>query len=91
MVANAAQKQVDKATAHCKYNYQINFAQALSKIKNTLIELLWFSAQKLQRRLKVLIDYMSCTREAIREGRSYSQPKSKMKNRVFYCNYKRAR
>ena len=91
MVANAAQKQVDKATAHRKYAYQVNFAQALSKIKNTLLELLWLSTQKLQRRLKELIDHMACTIEPIRKGRSYSRPKSKLKNRIFYCNYKRAK
>jgi len=90
MVANAAQKQVDKATTHRKHDYQVNFAQALSKMKNTLVELLLISTQKLQNRLKLLIDYMACTIEPIREGRSYSRPKSKMKNRIFYCNYKRA-
>jgi hypothetical protein len=39
MVANAAQQQVDKATAHRRHDYQVNFAQALSKMKNTLVEL----------------------------------------------------
>ena len=90
MVANAAQKQVDKATTHHKYDYQVNFAQALSKMKNTVVELLQISTQKIQGRLEVLIDYMACTMEPIREGRSYSRPNSKMKNRIFYCNYKRA-
>ena len=90
MVANAAQKQVDKATSHRKHDYQINFAQALSKMKNTLVELLLFSTQKLQSKLEMLIDFMACTIEPIREGRSYPRPKSKMKNRIFYCNYKRA-
>jgi hypothetical protein len=48
MVANAAQQQVDKATAHRQHTYQVNFAQALTKMKNTLIELLLLSARKLQ-------------------------------------------
>ena len=91
MVTNAAQKQVDKATPHRKHNYQVNFAQALSKMKNTLVELLQLSAQKLQNRLRALIDYMACTIEPIRSGGSYSRPKSKLKNRTFYCNYKRAK
>ena len=90
MVANAAQKQVDKATTHRKHNYQVNFAQALSKMKNTLVELLLLSAKELQSRLGALIDYIACTIEPIRSGRSYSRPKSKSKNRIFYCNYKRA-
>jgi len=91
MVANAAQKQVDKATAHRKHDYQVNFAQALSKMKNTVIELLALSVQELLYRLEALVDYMACTIEPIRKGRSYNRPKSKSKNRIFYCNYKRAK
>ena len=91
MVANAAQKQVDKATAHRKHNYQANFAQALSKMENILIELLLLSARKLQGKLEALIDYIDCTIEPIRRGRSHSRSNSKSKNRNFYCNYKRAK
>ena len=91
MAANAAQKQVDKATAHRKHDYQVNFAQALSKMKNTLVELLALSVQKLLYRLEALIDYIACTIEPIRKGRSYTRPNSKLKNRIFYCNYKRAK
>ena len=91
MVANAAQQQVDKATAHRQHVYQVNFAQALSKMKNTLIELLLLSARKLQGKLKALIDYIACTIEPIRRGRRYSRSDSKSKNRIFYYNYKRAK
>ncbi len=91
MVANAAQQQVDKATAHRKHEYQVNFAQALSKMKNTLIELLLLSVHKLQGKLEALIDYIARTIEPIRRGRGYSRSTSKSKNRIFYCNYKRAK
>jgi uncharacterized protein YgbK (DUF1537 family) len=91
MVANAAQQQVDKATAHRKHEYQVNFAQALSKMKNTLIELLLLSVHKLQGKLEALIDYIAGTIEPIRRGRGYSRSTSKSKNRIFYCNYKRAK
>lgn len=90
MVANAAQ-QVDKATAHRRHDYQVNFAQALSKMKNILIELLLLSAWKLQGKLEALIDYIACTIEPICRGRRYSRSNSKSKNRIFYCNYKRAK
>ena len=90
IVANAAQKQVDKVTAHRKHDYQINFAQAISKMKNTIVELLIISSDHLQSRLKALIDYIACTIEPIRGGRSYDRPKSKMKNKLHFCNYKRA-
>ena len=92
MVANAAQQQVDKATAHRQHDYQVNFAQALSKMKNTLVELLLLSARKkLPGKLDALIDYMACTIEPLRRGRRYRRSDSKSKNRIFYCNYKRAK
>jgi Transposase DDE domain len=91
MVANAAQQHVDKATAHRKHDYQVNFAQALSKMKNILIELILLSARKLKRKLEALIDYMSRTLEPIRRGRRYGRSDAKSKNRIFYCNYKRAK
>ena len=91
MVANAAQQQIHKTTAHRQHDYQVNFAQALSKMKNTVIQLLLFSVRKLQAKLEALIDYIACTIEPIRSGRRYSRADSKSKNRIFYCNYKRAK
>jgi Transposase DDE domain len=91
MVANAAQQLVDKATGHRKHEYQVNFAQALSKMKNTLIELLLFSARKLKRKLEALIDYIALTVEPIRRGRRCGRSNAKPKNRIFYCSYKRAK
>jgi len=91
MLANEAQKQVDKTTTHRKHDYQVNFAQAISKMKNTVVELLIISNYQLQSRLKILIDYIACTIEPIRRGRSYDRPKSKMKNKLHYCAYKRAK
>lgn len=91
MAANAAQTQVDKATAHRKLNYQVNFAQAVSKMKNAVLELLLISGHHLKSRLKAIVDYIACTFEPIRPGRSYNRPKSKMKNKLHFCNYKRAK
>ena len=89
MVANVAQKHVDKTTSDRKHIYQINFSQALCKIKNTVIELVLFSAQKLQERLAALIDYMACTIEPVRKDRRY--PRRKSNTRTFNGNYKRAK
>ncbi len=89
MVANAAQKQVDKATSDRKHTYQINFSHTLRKMKNTVIELLLFSAEKLRSQLEDLINYMACTMEPVRKNRRYRRRKSKTK--VFYGNYKRAK
>jgi len=89
MVANAAQKHVAKTTSDRQHIYQINFAQALCKMKNTVVELLLFSTQKLQSRLVTLMDYMACTIEPVRKGRRY--PRRKSKTRTFSSNYKRAK
>ena len=91
MIVNEAQMLVDKVTAHRKHAYQVNFAQAVSKMKNTVVELLVISSQYLQEKLKALVDYMACTIEPIRKGRSYSRPKSKMKNKLHFSAYKRSR
>ncbi len=89
MVANVAQKHIDKTTSDRKHIYQINFSQALSKMKNTVVELVLFSAQKLQDRLEALIDYMACTIEPVRNGRRY--PRRKSNTKTFNGNYKIAR
>ncbi len=89
MVANATQKQIDKTTHARKHAYKINFSQALCKMKNTVVELLLFSTDKLRGRLKALIDYMACTIEPVRKGRRYHRRKSK--TRTFNGNYKRAK
>ena len=89
MLANAAQIQVDENTAHRKQTYQVNFAQALSKAKNTIA--LWpgLATDRLRVRIQQFIRYIACTIESVRNGRSYSRPKTK-KNRIFYSAYKRA-
>ncbi len=89
MVANVAQKHIDKTTSDRKHIYQINFSQALSKMKNTVVELVLFSAQQLQDRLEALIDYMACTIEPVRKGRRY--PRRKSNTKTFHGNYKRAK
>jgi len=89
MVVNAAQKHIDQTTSDCKHAYQINFSQALCKMKNTVVELLLFSSQKLQSRLEALMGYMACTIEPVRKGRRYHR--RKLKTKTFNGNYKRAR
>ena len=91
IAANAAQVQVDKTTAGRKHAYQVNFAQAVSKMKNTIVELLMFSGHFLRKKLKALIDYIACSIEPIRKGRSYPRKKSKMKNKLHFSSYKRTK
>jgi hypothetical protein len=91
MAVNAAQKQVDKSTRKRKLVYQVNFAQALSKMKNTVVELLHLTGKKLYTRLKALVQYIACTIEPIRPNRSYKRIKRKPNKCGFYMNYKRAK
>jgi len=92
MAANEAQLQVDKATRNRKHTYQINFSQAVSKMKNTLVELLMFSRYALRKRLKAFINYIACTIEPVRKGRSYPRKRTRIKkNNIHYSSYKRAK
>lgn len=92
ILINASQQQVDKTKRKTKYPYQINYAQALSKMKNTIITLLDLmkNCKALEERITALIKYIAQTTEAIRVGRSFKRPDFKIKNRKFYSAYKRA-
>lgn len=90
ILTNAAQVQVNENTTHRKQTYQVNFAQALSKVKNTIVQWLELSPDRLRKRIEELIRYIACTIESVRNGRSYEHPKTS-KNRIFYAAYKRAR
>ncbi len=90
ILANAAQVKVNENTTHRKQTYQINFAQALSKAKNTIVLWLGLTPDRLRIRIEQFVSYIACTIESVRDGRSFNRPKSK-KNRIFYSAYKRAR
>ncbi len=64
-----AQSQADKRTQHRQHHYQINAAQALSKMKHRLIALLTSHKHDLKALLRQTIEYISDTIEAIRGGR----------------------
>ena len=90
MLANAAQDQVNETITNRKLPYQINFAQAFSKMKNTIVNWLQLTPHRLRIRIGKMVNYIACTIESVRAGRSYDRPKSS-KNRIFYMAYKRAR
>ena len=89
IVANAAQNQVDNTGGIRDRYYQINGAQALSKMKNTIVLWLQLTPRRLRNRIEKMVNYIACTIESIRDGRSFNRPKSS-KNRIFYMAYKRA-
>ena len=70
-----------------KYEYQINFTQALSKSKGTLVLLFNRSIEKMISLISDLHDIFIKTTEPIRPGRKYPR-KHKIQRKCFYLNYK---
>jgi hypothetical protein len=89
MLVWVGQAIADRLYRHRRHGYQVNFADALSKMKNHLIRLLTQSTpwDQLLRLLTQFVDAV----EAIRSDRSYPRNLRKIKLQGFQCNYKRTR
>lgn len=85
-----AQEIVDKRTQDLKRNYQINYAQALSKMKHRIIILITSKSDDISSLIKQTVEYLSKTIEAIREGRSYPRRLKNIKNDIHFPAYKSA-
>ena len=77
---------IEQADRNRKYSYQVNFAQALASVKNTIVLLFNRSMQTVNSLLHDLLELLSVTVEPVRPGRSYPRNHKKRKN--FYMNYK---
>jgi hypothetical protein len=77
---------IEQADRNRKYSYQVNFAQALASVKNTIVLLFNRSMETVNRLLHDLLQLLSMTVEPVRPGRSYPRNHKKRKN--FYLNYK---
>jgi hypothetical protein len=73
MMSNTAQRLIDRNTKSRRLPYQVNFEQAISKMKNILIKLILLSNERLKKRLTDLIGYITCTLEPVRPNRSYDR------------------
>lgn len=73
------------AGEHKKYAYQINFTQALSKMKDSIV--LLFKRPNIVELLNKLFDLFIMTIEPIRPGRKYPR-KQRVQRRGFYPCYK---
>lgn len=71
-----------------KYEYQINFTQALSKSKGPLALLFCESGKKIRNLIAALQEIFQRTLEPIRPGRK-NRRKHKVKTRIFFPAYKR--
>jgi len=90
LLAMAANKTITANTKHCKLNYQINFAQAISKMKHRIISLVLHAHSDLLSLIERTIRYISKTFESVRQGRSAPRRVKNIKNGIHFSSYKSA-
>ena len=78
---------VEKNTQKLKNMYQVNYAQALSKMKHEIVKLLIVPKIDLKNLLGKIIIYMSKTLEIVRKGRSFNRKQNWKKNNIVYPSY----
>ncbi len=88
IIAFPAQEEVKRQSQSKKYTYQVNFTQALSKMKDTVV--LLFQRTNILYLLTCLWKLMTRTIEPIRPGRKYPRPKS-VRTKRFAMTYKAVR
>jgi hypothetical protein len=88
LMALAAQKEVDKKTQKLQLTYQVNFAQALSKMKNQLVIFILNVSEGILVDIHRTIHYIAETVEAVREGRSAPRKLKNIKNDIHFPAYK---
>lgn len=90
LMAIQAQEMVDEKGQKLRRKYQINFAQALSKMKHRITILIVKSAGNILPLIKQTVVYISKTVEAVRVGRSYPRKLKNIKNDIHFPAYKSA-
>lgn len=83
-----AQEKVDKRTEKLELNYQVNSAQALSKMKHQLVTFIVDAHKGILQTIERVIDYISVTIEAVRDGRSVPRTLKNIKNDIHFSAYK---
>ncbi len=90
VIAFPAQEVVRKQSQEKKYEYQINFTQAVSKSKDTVILLFERSQEIALHIIKQLHDVFISTIEPIRPDRKFKR-NHQINKREYYMNYKPCR
>ena len=88
LMVMAAQKTITKKTKHLKLKYQVNFAQALSKMKHKMVYLIRHAHNGIKWLIEQTIYYVSHTIEAVRGGRSAPRRLKNIKNDIHFPAYK---
>ncbi len=89
ILVHESQKYVDKKYKTRRLNYKVNFAQALSKMKDTVIHLLL--NVDLKNKINNLLNYIANTVEAVRRNRKFTRNTSKVYKNINHLCYKRCR
>ena len=89
LFAWVAQAIADRLYRHRKRRYQVNFANALSKMKDNVIRLFLDIGDPTL--LTEMVGLMALSVEAVRPGRSNPRHIKPRKLQGFYRNYKRTR
>jgi len=79
---------VDKDTKNLRKKYQINYAQALSKMKHNLVRFLLMEKRILNDALQKMVNCISLTKKAVRDGRSNPRKLKNIKNNIYFAGYK---
>jgi hypothetical protein len=83
-----AQELVHKQTKNLSHTYQVNYAQALTKMKHTIVALIRLQKEALKTLINQTIQYISLTKEIVRKSRSYPRRLKNMKNDIHFATYK---
>jgi hypothetical protein len=87
IIANTTKDEIEKLSEHRNFQYQINFAQALSKMKHTIVLLFIRPIEKVKLLITKLQKIYFQTVEQVRPGRKYKR-KHKVKLKKFHVAYK---
>lgn len=90
LMAMAAQKTITKKTKRLKLKYQINFAQAISKMKHRIVCLILQAHDDILSFINRTITYISQTIESVRDGRTTPRRLKNIKNDIHFPAYKSA-
>jgi len=87
IVANTTKDEIEKLSERRNFQYQINFAQALSKMKQTIVLLFTRPAEQVKLLITKLQKIYFQTVEQVRPGRKFKR-KHKVKLKKFHFAYK---
>jgi len=83
MLAFAAQYMVTEATKNREHNYRVNFTQALSTMRDTIVILFQRSTSTIQNIISDVLETFAMATEPVRPGRKY--PRDHKRAQRKYC------